>query len=70
MERTIFKAISYNVVLVSPYEFIKTYIFDFTHNNETKIIKLKMQKHMANLENISIFMAKLMLHEESYSEYK
>lgn len=70
MERTIFKTISFNVVLVSPYEFIKTYIFDFTHNNENKINKLKMANHLSNLENVSIFMAKLMLHDESFSEYK
>jgi hypothetical protein len=70
MERIIFKAIDFNVIQVSAYEFIKTYIYDFSHNNEPKILKLKMQHHLVNLENISIFMAKLMLHDEGYCEYK
>ncbi len=66
----IFKACDYDLVHVSAFELIKTYIFDFTHNNEKKLIKLKMMKHMENLENVSIFMAKLMLHDEEYYEYK
>jgi len=70
MERIIFKTLSFNICLVSPYEFIKTYIFDFIHNNESKITKLKMHNHMENLENIAIFMGKLMLHDEAYYEYE
>ena len=70
IERNIFSTIEYNVILASPYEFIKTYIYDFLHNNERKINKLQMKNHVNNLEGASIYMAKLMCHNDSFSQYK
>jgi hypothetical protein len=70
MEFFIFKKVDYNLILVSPYEFIKTYIYDFYHNNESKIKNLNMAHHLLNMESAAIYMAKLMLHDDSFCQYK
>jgi len=71
MEITIFNAINYNVLLVSTYEFIKTYIYDFIQNNRSEDDENLIQiSYIKKLEVIAIYLAKIMLHEESYYQYK
>lgn len=70
MERNIFVTLDLNIIIVSAYEFIKTYIYDFCHNNEKRINTIKISHHLKNIENASVYFAKLMLHDEKFCEYR
>jgi len=70
MEVFIFQKIDYDVILVSPYEFIKSFVYDFSHNLENDIRRLNLTHHIANLESVSVYMAKMMLHDEIFTQYK
>lgn len=70
MEKIIFIEINFNVILTSTYDFIKSYMLDFS-NIDMNLIELRIHlEQITRLESISIFMAKLMLHDEAYYEYK
>lgn len=70
MEFFIFQKLNYQTILISPYDFIKSYMYDFIHNFEDDIKKLNLMHHLANLENAAIYMAKIMLHNEVFNQYK
>jgi len=70
MELFMFQKINYQIILVSPYDFIKSYLFDFYHNSETNINKLNMKKHLKALEETAILIAKIMFHDESFYQFR
>ena len=64
MEVTIFKVINGNVFLSSAYNFTKPWIYQLSKD------KCEIIEHLKRLENNAIFMAKLMLYDESFYEYR
>jgi len=66
-EKQILEAIGYDLITSSTAEFIKTFIFDFLHNNKEHILKLDMADNIVQFDNICIFLAKMMLHSEEFS---
>ncbi len=68
-EIEVFSTINFNFNLISPYEYIRSFIYDFIYNNEKQINSLNIRNHIENLEKASIYMAKLMLHKESFSKF-
>lgn len=70
MEITILSTLNYNLINVSTYEFVKTFYFDFIHNNKNSIESSSKAKYMECLENNAIFLSKLMLHDENFYEFK
>lgn len=69
MEIEIFTTINYSLILVTPFEYIKSFFYDFVYNNEKKIKELNLKHHIDNQEKASIYIAKLMFHNERFSKY-
>jgi len=69
MEIEIFTSIEFKLILITPHEYIKSFIYDFVYNNEKKIKQLNLKLHIENLEKASIYVAKLMFHKESFSKH-
>jgi hypothetical protein len=69
-ERLILSTLNWDIFFVTSYDFIKTYIFDFVHNNKDIIKNLKMENTVSNLENIAIYLGKLGLHIEEFVSYE
>jgi hypothetical protein len=70
MEIIILTTLKFNLIYVSTYEFVKTFYFDFIHNNKNSIDTSSKLKYMECLENNAIFLSKLMLHDENFYEFK
>ena len=69
-EKMILQTINFKMITTSTYDFVKTFIFDFYHNNQESIKKLNMYKHIDCFENICLFLSKLMFHNEEFTDYK
>ena len=69
-EKIILQTINFKMIATSTYDFVKTFIFDFYHNNQESIKKLNMYKHIECFENICLFLSKLMFHNEEFTNYK
>lgn len=69
-EKIILQTINFKMIATSTYDFVKTFIFDFYHNNQESIMKLNMYKHIECFENICLFLCKLMFHNEEFTNYK
>jgi hypothetical protein len=69
-ERQILFTLNWDIFFVTCYDFIRTYIFDFVHNNNEIIKNLKMEKTISNLENIAFYLGKLGLHIEEFVSYE
>jgi hypothetical protein len=69
-EKEILETVEFDVIICSPYEFIKTFVFDFCHNNEARIKALNLEKHIDAFDNAAIYLAKLMFHDEEFSSHK
>jgi hypothetical protein len=69
-EKQVLETINFDIITTSTYDFIKTYIFDFRHNNQEYIIKLKMTHHIDSFDNTCIFLSKMMFHHEDFCQYK
>jgi hypothetical protein len=70
MEIEIFETVKFRLIMISPFEFIKTFIFDFKYNNEKTIDQLCLNTDLVTLEKLAIFFAKIMLHEYSFVKYR
>jgi hypothetical protein len=70
MEKEILGKINFDLIITSTYDFVKTFIFDFSQNNSTNIERLSLTKHIEALDNITIYLSKLMLHHEEFGNYK
>jgi hypothetical protein len=69
-EIEILNRIGLRIIIISAYQFIKTYVYDFFHNNEDKILSLNLKRHLDNLEYDAIFFSKVMMHSEEFLQYK
>jgi len=68
-EKIILDTINFNIITTSTYDFIRTFIFDFCHNNREFVKLLNMSKHIENFENICIFLSKMICHNEEFTVY-
>ncbi len=66
-ERNILQTIDFNIITTSTYDFIRTFIFDFNHNNKEFIRKLHMAEQIDIFENICVFLSKMMCHNDEFS---
>lgn len=69
-EKMILETIDFETITTSTYDFIRTFIFDFIHNNRLQIHKLNMFHHIDVFDNVAIFLSKLIYHNEEFSNYK
>lgn len=69
-EKVILETINFETINTSTYEFIRTFIFDFIHNNRLQIHKLDMFHHIDVFDNVAIFLSKLIAHCEEFLNYK
>ena len=69
MERDILEILDWNILLITTYDAIKTFLSDFYVNNRDMINNLKMENICYDLEIISIFLCKLISLHESFFKY-
>ena len=69
-EKNILETIDFETITSSTYDFIRTFVFDFIHNNRIQIHKLNMFHHIDVFDNVAIFLSKLIYHNEDFSNYK
>ena len=69
MERDILKVLDWDILLITTYDVVKTFLSDFYVNNRDMINNLKMDIICYDLEIISIFLSKLVCLHEAFFKY-
>lgn len=69
-EKVILETINFETINSSTYDFIRTFIFDFIHNNRVQIHRLDMFHHIDVFDNVAVFLSKLIFHSDEFSNYK
>ena len=69
MERDILQILDWDILLITTYDSIKTFLSDFYVNNRNMINNLKMDIICYDLEIISIFLSKLVCLHEAFFKY-
>ena len=69
MERDILKTMDWDILLITTYDVMKTFLSDFYVNNRDMINNLKMEIICYDLEIISIFLCKLISLHEGFFKY-
>ena len=69
-ELKILNTLNFDLILVSSFEFAKTYIYDFYHNNKKIIDKLRMHKLLDTLDWTTFYLCKLIAHSDEFTGYK
>lgn len=69
-EKQVLEALNFEIITTSESDFIKTFIYDFIHNNRRQIEKLAMWHHIDAFENVTIFLSKLIQHSVEFNKYK
>jgi hypothetical protein len=70
-ERLILETIGFDsIITTSTYDFIKTFIFDFCHNNREYINKLNINWIIDIFDTTAIYLAKLMAHSDEFTHYR
>ena len=69
MERDILSILDWDILLITTYDSIKTFLSDFYVNNRNMINNLKMDIICYDLEIISIFLSKLVCLHEAFFKY-
>ena len=69
MERDILTILDWDILLITSYDSIKTFLSDFYVNNRNMINNLKMDIICYDLEIISIFLSKLVCLHEAFFKY-
>ena len=70
-EKKILETIDFDcLITTSVYEFVKTYFYDFLYNNKDHIKTFKLTQVIEEFEKSAVFLSKLMLHYESFYNYK
>ena len=69
MERDILNILDWDILLITTYDSIKTFLSDFYVNNRNMINNLKMDIICYDLEIISIFLSKLVCLHEAFFKY-
>ena len=69
MEKDILQALDWDILLITTYDVIKTYLSDFYVNNRVMINNLNMDLICYDLEIISIFLSKLICLHDVFFKY-
>lgn len=69
MERDILKVLNWDIILITIYDVVKTFLSDFYVNNRNMINTLKIETICYDLEIISIFLCKLVCLHEAFFKY-
>lgn len=69
LERDILKVLSWDVIMITTYDVVKTFLSDFFVNNREMIESLKIENLCFDLEIISIFLSKLICLHEAFYKY-
>jgi hypothetical protein len=69
MERDILKVLNWDIILITIYDVVKTFLSDFYVNNRNMINTLKLDTICYDLEIISIFLCKLVCLHEAFFKY-
>ena len=69
MEKDILQALDWDILLITTYDVIKTYLSDFYVNNRVMINNLNMNLICYDLEIISIFLSKLICLHDVFFKY-
>jgi len=69
MERDILKVLNWDIILITIYDVVKTFLSDFYVNNRNMINTLKLETICYDLEIISIFLCKLVCLHEAFFKY-
>ena len=69
-ERIMLETINYEIITSSTYDFIKTFIFDFCHNNKEYIQNLNMNKILDMFDSTAIYLSKLVAHSEDFISFR
>ena len=69
LEKDILNVLDWDIVLITTYDVIKTFLADFNVNNTEMIQNLKLEVIGYDIEIISIFLAKLISLHESFFKY-
>ena len=69
-EKAVLETLGFEVIVTSASDFIKTFVYDFIHNNRQQIERLEMWHHIDAFENCTIFLSKLIQHNVEFNQYK
>jgi hypothetical protein len=69
-EKLMLETIKFDIMTTSTYDFIKTFIFDFCHNNKEFINMLNLHWIIDLFDTTAVYLAKLMAHTEELTQYK
>ena len=69
-EKAILETINFETINSTTYDFIRTFIFDFIHNNRVQIFSLDMFHHIDVFDNVAVFLSKLIYHSDEFNNYK
>jgi hypothetical protein len=69
-EKSMLETINFDIITSSTYDFIKTFIFDFCHNNKEFINKLNLHWVIDMFDTTAIYLSKLIAHSEEFTQYK
>ena len=66
-EKLILTTLNFDLLFVSTYDFITFFFFDLYANNTYTVEELNLEKYLDILENISVFLSKLMNYSERFT---
>lgn len=69
-EREILLTLDFDLIVVTTYDFIKTYLYDFYVNNKEYITLFDLEKNLLYIENSCFFLSKLIAFSDTFSVYK
>lgn len=69
-EKEILLALDFDIIVVTTYDFIKTYLYDFYVNNKEHIGHFNLEKHLVYIENTCLFLSRLIALSDAFSLYK
>jgi cyclin B len=70
MEKLILETINFDVITTSTYDFVKTFIFDFCHNNRDNINHLNLNKILDSFDSVTVYLSKLVAHTDEFCHFK
>jgi hypothetical protein len=71
VQKTILDIINFDIITTSTYDFIKSFFYDFLYNNNKEFKDFPdMTQLLDQLENTSVYLAKLLTHSDEFTCYK
>jgi hypothetical protein len=69
-EKQVLNILDFKLVHATMLDFIKNFIYDFTYNNRSVIVKINTNDEIKLLENTAIYISKILFHSHDFSHYK